>query len=37
LRQAACWTNTVQRAPQVNYSARILWQDLRAQRGFDGS
>lgn len=25
------------RAPQVNYSARILWQELRAQRGFVGS
>jgi len=27
----------VERAPQVNYSARILWQELRAQHGFDGS
>ncbi|MBQ0946194.1 IS21 family transposase [Ideonella sp. 4Y16] len=26
-----------ERAPQVNYSARILWQELRAQRGFQGS
>lgn len=26
-----------ERAPQVNYSARILWQELRAQRGFEGS
>jgi hypothetical protein len=26
-----------ERAPEVNYSARILWQELRAQRGFDGS
>jgi transposase len=26
-----------ERAPQVNYSARILWQELRAQRGFAGS
>ena len=26
-----------ERAPQVNYSARILWQELRAQRGFTGS
>src|SRR6476620_9254540 len=26
-----------ERAPQVNYSARILWQDLRSQRGFTGS
>ena len=25
------------RAPEVNYSARILWQELRAQRGFAGS
>lgn len=25
------------RAPEVNYSARILWQELRAQRGFTGS
>lgn len=25
-----------ERAPQVNYSARILWQELRAQRGFEG-
>jgi transposase len=25
------------RAPEVNYSARILWQELRAQRGFEGS
>jgi len=27
----------VERAPQVNFSARILWQELRAQRGFTGS
>jgi transposase len=27
----------VERAPQVNYSARILWQELRAQWGFTGS
>lgn len=26
-----------ERAPLVNYSARILWQELRAQRGFTGS
>jgi transposase len=26
-----------ERAPEVNYSARILWQELRAQRGFAGS
>jgi transposase len=26
-----------ERAPEVNYSARILWQELRAQRGFVGS
>ena len=26
-----------QRAPQVNYSARILWQELRSQHGFGGS
>mgnify|MGYP001413612938 CR=1 FL=1 len=26
-----------QRAPRVNYSARILWQELRAQREFTGS
>jgi hypothetical protein len=26
-----------ERAPQVNYSARILWKELRAQRGFTGS
>lgn len=26
-----------QRAPEVGYSARILWQELRAQRGFTGS
>lgn len=26
-----------ERAPQVNYSARILWQELCAQRGFAGS
>lgn len=26
-----------QRAPQVNYSARILWQELRSQHGFAGS
>lgn len=25
-----------QRAPQVRYSARILYQELRAQRGFEG-
>ena len=25
-----------ERAPEVNYSARILWQELRAQRGFVG-
>jgi transposase len=25
------------RAPQVNYSARILYQELKAQRGFTGS
>ncbi|ROZ69466.1 IS21 family transposase [Ramlibacter sp. WS9] len=25
------------RAPEVNYSARILWQELRQQRGFAGS
>ena len=25
-----------ERAPQVNYSARILWQELCAQRGFEG-
>jgi transposase len=25
------------RAPEVNYSARILWQELCAQRGFAGS
>ncbi len=25
------------RAPQVDYSARILWQELRAQRQYDGS
>lgn len=25
------------RAPEVNYSARILWQELRLQRGFTGS
>ena len=25
------------RAPEVNYSARILWQELRAHRGFAGS
>jgi len=25
------------RAPEVNYSARILWQELRAQRAFTGS
>src|SRR5207247_6012831 len=23
-----------ERAPEVNYSARILWQEMRAQRGF---
>ncbi|MBR0566161.1 IS21 family transposase [Azoarcus sp. L1K30] len=27
----------VERAPQVNYSARILYQELRGQRGFTGS
>ncbi len=27
----------VARAPEVNYSARILWQELRLQRGFTGS
>ena len=27
----------VERAPQVNYSARILYQELCAQRGFTGS
>lgn len=26
-----------QRAPEVNFSARILWQELRAHRGFAGS
>jgi transposase len=26
----------VERAPQVHYSARILWQELRGQRGFAG-
>jgi len=26
-----------ERAPEVNYSARILWQELRAQRAFTGS
>jgi len=26
-----------ERAREVNYSARILWQELRAQRGFAGS
>ncbi|MDN8618961.1 IS21 family transposase [Variovorax ginsengisoli] len=26
-----------ERAVEVNYSARILWQELRAQRGFAGS
>lgn len=26
----------VERAPQVHYSARILWQELRSQRGFGG-
>jgi transposase len=26
-----------ERAPQVNYSARILWQELRSHRGFTGS
>jgi len=26
-----------ERAPEVNYSARILWQELRAQRRFAGS
>ena len=25
------------RAPEVNYSARILWQELRSHRGFTGS
>lgn len=29
------WLN--ERAPQVNYSARILWQELRAKHGFTGS
>jgi transposase len=27
----------VQRAPEVNYSARILWQELRGGRGYAGS
>ena len=27
----------IERAPEVNFSARILWQELRAQRGFAGS
>jgi transposase len=27
----------IERAPQVNYSARILHQELRAQRGYEGS
>ena len=27
----------VERAPEVNYSARILWQELRSQHGFAGS
>lgn len=26
-----------ERAPEVGYSARILWQELRARRGFTGS
>jgi transposase len=26
----------VERAPQVHHSARILWQELRSQRGFTG-
>jgi len=26
-----------ERAPKVNYSARILWQELRSQRAFKGS
>ena len=26
----------VERAPQVHYSARILWQELRSERGFAG-
>ncbi|MBI1397512.1 MAG: IS21 family transposase [Betaproteobacteria bacterium] len=26
-----------ERAPQVHYSARILWQELRRTRGFEGS
>ena len=26
-----------ERAPQLNYSARILWQEMSAQRGFEGS
>ena len=26
-----------ERAPEVNYSARILWQELRSQHGFTGS
>ena len=26
-----------ERAPEVDYSARILWQELRAQHGFTGS
>ena len=27
----------VERAPQVRYSARVLWQELRAHRQFEGS
>jgi transposase len=26
----------VERAPQVHYSARVLWQELRSQRGYRG-
>jgi hypothetical protein len=26
-----------ERAPQVHYSARILYQELRSQRGYTGS
>ena len=40
-RLAACSTRTASGwpsdAPEVNYSARILWQELRSQRGFTGS
>ena len=40
-RRRRCWMRTAQwlseRAPQVHYSARILYQELRAQRGFTGS